>query len=94
MEYIDTTGEDKEKIQKELVRIAKKSKFKRKLIFIVVLSVIALLIIFAAWLYGRDQAKKNAESEIAELKTMLQEQEDKIQELIEKVEEICRRNGW
>ncbi|MGN1015445.1 MAG: DUF4230 domain-containing protein, partial [Faecousia sp.] len=83
MEYIDSTVEDKEKIQKELVRIAKKSEFKRKLIFIVVLSAIALLIIFAAWLYGRSQAKKNAESEIAELKTMLQEQEDKIQELIE-----------
>ena len=92
MEYIDTTGEDKEKIQKELVRIAKKSKFKRKLIFIVVLSVIALLIIFAAWLYGRDQAKKNAESEIAELKTMLQEQEDKIQELIETPIVVSRVN--
>ena len=83
MEIIDTHEEENTGLQKELVRIAKKSKAKRKLITIAVVFVLVLLTVGAAWLSGRRQAKENAEAEIAELKTMLEEQEEKIQELIE-----------
>lgn len=82
MEIIDTV-EEKENLQKELVRMAKMSKAKRKLITIAVVCVLVLLTIGAAWLYGRNQAKQNAQAEIEELKTMIQEQEEKIQKLID-----------
>lgn len=45
--------------------------------------VLVLLTVGAAWLSGRRQAKENAEAEIAELKAMIEEQDEKIQELIE-----------
>ena len=82
MDIIDAK-EENEVLQKELVRMAKKSKLKRKLISSAVVLVLILLTIATAWLYGRRQAKEKAEAEIAELKTMLQEQEEQIQELIE-----------
>ena len=83
MEIIDTHEEENAGLQKELVRIAKKSKAKRKLITIAVVLVLVLLTVGAAWLSGRRQAKENAEAEIAELKAMIEEQDEKIQELIE-----------
>lgn len=83
MEIIDTNEEENAGLQKELVRIAKKSKAKRKLITIAVVLVLVLLTVGAAWLSGRRQAKENAEAEIAELKAMIEEQDEKIQELIE-----------
>lgn len=82
MEIIDTV-EEKEGLQKELVRMAKMSKAKRKLITIAIVLVLVLVTVGAAWLSGRRQAKEKAEAEIAELKTMLQEQEEQIQELID-----------
>lgn len=82
MEIIDTV-EENEGLQKELVRMAKMSKAKRKLITIAIVAVLVLLTVGAAWLSGRRQAKENAEAEIAELKTMLEEQEEQIQELID-----------
>lgn len=83
MEIIDTHEEENAGLQKELVRIAKKSKAKRKLITIAVVFVLVLLTVGGAWLSGRRQAKENAEAEIAELKAMIEEQDEKIQELIE-----------
>ena len=83
MEIIDTNEEENAGLQKELVRIAKKSKAKRKLITIAVVAVLVLLTVGGAWLSGRRQAKENAEAEIAELKAMIEEQDEKIQELIE-----------
>ena len=83
MEIIDTNEEENAGLQKELVRIAKKSKAKRKLITIAVVAVLVLLTVGGAWLSGRKQAKENAEAEIAELKAMIEEQDEKIQELIE-----------
>ena len=83
MEIIDTNEEENAGLQKELVRIAKKSKLKRKFIAIAVVAVLVLLTVGGAWLSGRRQAKENAEAEIAELKAMIEEQDEKIQELIE-----------
>ena len=83
MEIIDTNVEEQEGLQKELVRLAKKSKLKRKFIAIAVVAVLVLLTVGGAWLSGRRQAKENAEAEIAELKAMIEEQDEKIQELIE-----------
>ena len=83
MEIIDTNIEEKESLQKELIRLAKKSKLKKKLIAFAVVFAIVLVTISAAWLSGRKQAKENAEAEIAALKAMIEEQDEKIQELIE-----------
>ena len=83
MEIIDTTAEENEVLQKELVRMAKKSRLKKKLIAFAVVFAIVLVTIGAAWLSGRSQAKKKSEAEIAELKAMIEEQDEKIQELIE-----------
>ena len=82
MEIIDIM-EENEDLQRELVRMAKKSKLKRKIITFAIVVVLALLTVGVAWVVGRTQAKENAEAEIAELKIMLEEQEKHIQELID-----------
>lgn len=82
MEII-ATEEENGGLRKTLVRRTKMSKAKRKLILIAAIFVLILLTVVAAWLYGRNQAKQNAEAEIAELKTMIEEQKKQIQELIE-----------
>lgn len=83
MEIIDTNTNENVSLQKELVRIVKKNKTKRKLITFAVVFILILLTVGAAWLSGRMQAKENAKAQIAELTTQLEEQEKKIQELIE-----------
>lgn len=82
MEIIDT-AEENEVLRGELVRMAKRNKLKKKLITIAVVLLLALLTVGAAWFSGRKQAKEKAEAEIAELKTMLEEQEEQIQKLID-----------
>lgn len=77
------TTEEKESLQNELAQLTKKSKFKRKIVSIAVVFVVILITISAAWLFGRHQAKQDAQEEIAKLKIQLQEQEKKIQDLIE-----------
>ena len=49
----------------------------------VIVFVSLLIVIFIAWLSGGKQARKNADSEIAELKAQLQKQDARIQQLIE-----------
>lgn len=79
MEPLDSL--EREDMQSELLRLAKKSKAKRKLIFTGVFFVLVLVAVVASWLSGRSQAKKNAQQEIAQLRAELQEQHDQIQEL-------------
>lgn len=82
METIDTV-EENEVLRKELVHMAKRSKFKKKLITIAVVLVLILVALAIVWFAGRNQAKEKAEAEIAELKATLAEQEEQIQELID-----------
>lgn len=82
METIDTV-EENEVLRKELVHMAKRSKFKKKLITIGVVLVLILVALAIVWFAGRNQAKEKAEAEIAELKATLAEQEEQIQELID-----------
>lgn len=82
METIDTV-EENEVLRKELVHMAKRSKFKKKLITIAVVLVLILVTLAVVWFAGRNQAKEKAEAEIAELKATLAEQEEQIQELID-----------
>ena len=83
MDILDATMEENTEMQKELMRIARKSKLKRKLVSIAVLIVVVLLAIAVAWLTGRSQAKKKTEQEIADLKVIIREKEAEIQELNE-----------
>lgn len=83
MELMDATAEENKELQKELVRLAKKSRFKKKLISAAAILLVVLIAITASWLSGRSQAKKNAQEEIAELKAEIVEQKEQIQELKE-----------
>ena len=79
MEHIKPTTE--ENLQKELVLIARKHKLKRKIITTAIILGLVILAIAAAWIYGQNQAKKNAEAEIAELAAIIAEKEQEIEEL-------------
>lgn len=83
MELMDATAEENKELQKELVRLAKKSRFKKKLISAAAILLVVLIAITASWMSGRSQAKKNAQEEIAELKAEIEEQKEQIQEMIE-----------
>lgn len=82
MDFIENTMEENDGLQVQMARIAKIGLTKKKVRSAIVVIVLILLTIATAWLYGRNQAKQKAAAEIAELKTMLQEQEEHIQELI------------
>lgn len=69
-------------LQGGTVILAKRGIGKRVLIAFIAIVLIALCVA-GAWLYGKKQAEQSAEAEIAELKTMLQEQKEQIQELID-----------
>lgn len=83
MELINACIDEKEELQKEMVRMARKSKLKRKVISTAIVCVIVLLTVLMAWIYGRNQAKQAAEAKIAELSTQLDEKEKEIQKLNE-----------
>lgn len=70
-------------IQKELLKIAKRNRAKKKAIAALVILGIVLLSVSAAWLIGRHQAKQKADNEIAELKNSIQDLEEYIDELKE-----------
>lgn len=83
MEIIDTATQENEVLQKELVRMAKKSRLKKKLIASAIVFAFVLAMLGAAWLSGRSQAKKKYETEIDKLNTTIEEMENKIQELFD-----------
>ena len=87
MELIDAREEEKQELQQELVRLAKKHKLRRKLITAVIIVVVFLVSILSAWLVGSVQAKKSqensAQKEIERLTLALQEKEQELIELID-----------
>lgn len=83
MKLMDTTERENEEMQSELVSLAKKIRFKKRLISVAAILLVVLIAITASWLSGRSQAKKNAQEEIAELKAEIEAQNERIQELIE-----------
>lgn len=83
MEILEATTEEEKELQKEIFRMARKSKLKKKLISIAILIAVVLLAIAAAWISGRVAAKKNSEAEITALKAMIEEKDNQIQELNE-----------
>ena len=84
MELIDAREEEKQELQQELVRLAKKHKLRRKLITTAIIVAVFLVSILSAWLIGNIQAKKkqdtSTQEEIERLTLALQEKE---QELID-----------
>ena len=72
MELMDATAEENKELQKELVRLAKKSRFKKKLISGVAVILVVLIAVTVSWLSGRSRANKKAQAEIAELKNELE----------------------
>ena len=83
MDIIDAVKE-KEVYQKELMRLARKEKIKRKLIGFAVVCAVALLIVGMAWLSGRRSAKLKTELQMKELTLMLEEKDKYIKDLLEK----------
>lgn len=61
MELIDAHEEEKQELQQELVRFAKKHKLRRKLISTVIIACICLAGILSAWIVGRTQMKNKYE---------------------------------
>lgn len=73
MELTDTMDEENKELQKVMVSLAKKHRFKKRLISVVAILLLVLMAVTASWLSGRSQAKKNAQEEIAELKAEIEE---------------------
>lgn len=86
MELIDAREEEKQELQQELVRFAKKHKLRRKLISAVIIIAVFFSCIAAAWLIGNIKGKERIEAanlaEIEKLNTTIQEKDAKINELI------------
>lgn len=72
-----------ESLQREMVRLAKRSRFKHRLVSVILVVLVILAAIAASWLSGRSQAKVDAQEEIERLKTEIQEQKEQIKELNE-----------
>ena len=51
--------EEDEELQKELVRLAKRRKVKRKIVFSIVAFLTVLLVVFGAYMVGKYSGKKN-----------------------------------
>ena len=83
MDSVKTMYEENEGLQKELIRLARKSKRKRVFIVLGVMLLIVVAAILAAWLFGRSQGKNVAETEIEELKLKIEEKEEEIRKLNE-----------
>lgn len=82
MGILETIEQD-EDLQKELIRVAKKSKFKKKVMTTLFAVVAVVLLMVSVLFYGRSQGTKKAEEEIAELMKMIEEQNEQIQKMIE-----------
>lgn len=76
-------NETNEQQKKDILSFIKAGKMKKRIITAAIIFVSLLIVILIAWLSGGKQARKNADSEIAELKAQLQEQDARIQQLIE-----------
>lgn len=83
MEHLDTITRQDESMQKEIISFAKRSKFKKKVISTVALFLVIVIIVLAAWLTGRSQAKEKMSSKIAELQEEIDEQKETIKQLNE-----------
>lgn len=83
MELEKTENVENEVLCKELVKIAKKSRFKKKTIATSIVAVLFLLTALFAWIYGRNQVKESSAAEMQKLMEQLAQKDEEIQELIE-----------
>lgn len=83
MEPMDTIANQDESLQKGIIALAKKSRFKKKLISVVALILLVVIAMLAAWVSGRNQAKEKTKDQIAELKTEIAAQKEMIDQLNE-----------
>ena len=83
MELKNAALMEDESLQREMVRLAKRSRFKHRLISVILVILVILVVTAASWLSGRSQAKVDAQEEIERLKTEIQEQREQIKELKE-----------
>ena len=78
----NATIEKDEELHKELIRLAKRSKSKRKIVFFIISFLIVLLLVCGACMVGNNLGKRKAMAEIEELKAQIEEQQKTIQEMI------------
>ena len=83
MEITNYVAEENENLQRELVKMARKNKFKRKMISTMIAVVLILITVVIVWIYGRNQGKITAEAEIVKLTEELARKEEEIQKLNE-----------
>ena len=92
MELIDACEEEKQELQQELVRFAKKHKLRRKLISAAIIIAVFLVSILSAWLVGNIQAKKKLENSLTgqdiKQEEALQEKDAEIQALEDRIQEL------
>lgn len=79
MEPMDTIANQDESLQKEIIALAKKSRFKKKIFSVVALILLVVIAMLAAWVSGRNQTK----DQIAELKAEIAAQKEMIDQLNE-----------
>ena len=65
MEPMDTMAQQDESLQREIIALAKRSRFKRRLLTAAAILLVVLLAILGAWMSGRSQAKEKTRDEIA-----------------------------
>lgn len=72
MEPMDTMAQQDESLQREIIALAKRSRFKRRLLTAAAILLVVLLAILGAWMSGRSQEKEKTRDEIAELKAEIE----------------------
>lgn len=92
MDLIDAREEEKQELQQELVKIAKKHKLKKKLISVLIIVSVFIVSILSAWLVGNVQAKKNYEvntqKDADKTAQTIQEKDAAIKELEAQIQEL------
>ena len=83
MEPMDTMAQQDESLQREIIALAKRSRFKKRLLTAVAVLLVVLLAMLGAWMSGRSQAKEKTRDEIAELKAEIEAQKETIDQLKE-----------
>lgn len=83
MEPMDTMAQQDESLQREIIALAKRSRFKRRFLTTAAILLVVLLAMLGAWMSGKSQAKEKTRDEIAELKAEIEAQKETINQLKE-----------
>ena len=83
--------EETEQVQNEMIRIAKRSRFKRNAFLLIIMVLFTAVLMFFSWRDGKLQGVNALQKEIDQLNTTVQEQKQKLAAKDNQIKELERK---